>query len=125
MAHTIYCEIQADQPQRAAQFYGEVFGWKFTRDKNIPIEYWRLEAEGYLGAILQRPVPAPPPMSGTNAFVCSFQVANFDQAAEKIARAGGRVAMPKFAITGKCSQGYFLDTEGNTFGIFEVDESAA
>ena len=27
-------------------------------------------------------------------------------------------------MTGKCWQGYFIGTEGNTFGIFEVDEQA-
>jgi hypothetical protein len=27
-------------------------------------------------------------------------------------------------VPGKCWQGYFIDTEGNTFGIFEVDEEA-
>lgn len=32
--------------------------------------------------------------------------------------------MPKFAIPEVCWQGYFLDTEGNTFGLFEVDENA-
>jgi uncharacterized protein len=27
-------------------------------------------------------------------------------------------------VPGKCWQGYFIDTEGNTFGISEVDEEA-
>jgi hypothetical protein len=27
-------------------------------------------------------------------------------------------------VPGKCWQGYFIDTEDNTFGIFEVDEEA-
>jgi len=30
----------------------------------------------------------------------------------------------KFAVPGRCWQGYFLDTEGNTFGVFEVDPDA-
>ncbi len=33
-------------------------------------------------------------------------------------------ALGKFAVPGKCWQGYFLDPEGNTFGIFEPDENA-
>lgn len=37
---------------------------------------------------------------------------------------GGRVALPKFAVPGKCWQGYYLDKDGNTFGIFQFDESA-
>lgn len=31
--------------------------------------------------------------------------------------------MPKFAIAGRCWQGYFVDLDNNVFGIFEVDES--
>ena len=32
--------------------------------------------------------------------------------------------MPKFAVPGKCWQGYFLDADHNTFGILEVDANA-
>jgi predicted enzyme related to lactoylglutathione lyase len=44
--------------------------------------------------------------------------------AKNIESIGGLVALPKFAVPGICWQGYFLDTEHNTFGIFEVNESA-
>jgi uncharacterized protein len=33
--------------------------------------------------------------------------------------------MERFAVPGRCWQGYFVDCDGNVFGIFEVDESAA
>ena len=61
---------------------------------------------------------------GTNAFVCTVEVDNFDEVAKKIEQAGGKVAMPKFAIGGMAWQGYFLDTEGNTFGLHQVDVNA-
>jgi uncharacterized protein len=121
----IYFEIQADDPQRAMGFYSSVLGWKFSGVKGLPIEYWHIEAEGSSGGgLLKRPAPKPPAMSGTNAFVCSFETADFDATADKVLKAGGIVALPKFAVPGKCWQGYFVDTEGNTFGIFEVDERA-
>ena len=44
--------------------------------------------------------------------------------AKKILAAGGVVAMPKFALTGMAWQGYYLDTEGNTFGIHQPDPNA-
>jgi predicted enzyme related to lactoylglutathione lyase len=37
---------------------------------------------------------------------------------------GAVVVLEKFAVPGMCWQGYFLDSEGNVFGIFEVDEKA-
>jgi predicted enzyme related to lactoylglutathione lyase len=61
---------------------------------------------------------------GTNAFVCSIWVEHFNKTAEQILALGGQIALPKFAIPGRCWQGYFIDTDGNTFGIFEADENA-
>ena len=61
---------------------------------------------------------------GTNAFTCSVMVENFDKTALDISKNGGQVALPKFAVPGKCWQGYFIDIDNNVFGIFEVDEKA-
>ncbi len=119
-----YFEIQADDPERAVNFYKTVFGWKFERVEGLPVEYWRIETGGSRGGLLKRPAPPPPPQSGTNAFVCSIEVEDFDATAKTISGVNGKVALPKFPIPGTCWQGYFVDTEGNTFGIFEVDENA-
>jgi len=119
-----YFEIQADDLKRASNFYGQIFGWKFIKAEGLPVEYWRIETEGPRGGLLQRPAQSPPPQSGTNAFVCSMEVENFDAVASKVIKLGGQVALPKFAVPGTCWQGYFLDTEGNTFGIYEVDAKA-
>jgi predicted enzyme related to lactoylglutathione lyase len=37
---------------------------------------------------------------------------------------GGTIAQPKFALIGMAWQGYFLDTEGNTFGLHQADSKA-
>ena len=119
-----YFEIHTEDTQRAVNFYKEIFGWKFTKDENIPIEYWRVETEGPRGGLLKRPVPKPSTQSGTNAFICSMEVNSFDSLSEKILQLGGQIALPKFAVPGVCWQGYFLDSEGNTFGLFQVDPEA-
>jgi len=119
-----YFEIQADDTNRAVRFYREIFGWKFDKIEGLPIEYWRIETSGPRGGLLRRPAKTPPPEHGTNAFVCSMEVASFDDLAAKVASLGGQVAMPKFAVPGVCWQGYFIDTEGNTFGIFQPDAAA-
>jgi len=77
-----------------------------------------------MGGVLKRPVKTPPMEFGTNAFTCSIQVENFDASAQTIVENGGQLAMSKFAIPGRCWQGYFMDTDNNVFGIFEVDENA-
>jgi predicted enzyme related to lactoylglutathione lyase len=120
----IYFEIQADDPARAINFYSHVFQWKFTEMKGLPVAYWIIETGGSRGGLLKRPAPAPPPQCGTNAFVCSLEVEDFDASANIIGQMGGVVAFPKFAVPQTCWQGYFLDLDGNTFGIFQPDPDA-
>lgn len=119
-----YFEIQAAEPENAVAFYRKVFGWQFTKEPGMPVEYWRIATDGIRGGLLKRPAPAPPLESGTNAFVCSIEVASFDAMASKIMQSGGQVALPKFAVPGVCWQGYFIDIDGNTFGIFQPDANA-
>jgi len=75
---------------------------------------------GINGGLLKRPATLPTGACGVNSFVCTVQVDDYDAAEKKILVAGGKVAMPKFEIAGMAWQGYFLDTEGNTFGLHQV-----
>lgn len=120
----IYFEIQADNLERAREFYSKVFGWNFEKAVGLPVEYWRIQAGDNPGGMLKRPAQVPPMQCGTNAFVCSFFVKSFDDTAGIILQSGGQLAMPKFLIPGKCWQGYFLDPEGNTFGVYQAVGSA-
>lgn len=120
-----YFEIQVDDIGRAKDFYNKVFDWEFKLQEGLPIEYWRIKTANIDGGVLKRPVKSPEMHGGTNAFTCSMRVKSFDETADTILKNGGQVAMEKFAIPGVCWQGYFLDTEGNTFGIFDPNESAA
>ncbi len=119
-----YFEIQADDLPETARFYNAVFGWKFTHQPGLPVDYYRIDTGKTRGGLLKRPAPVPHGGAGTNAFTCSMEVADFDSAAEKILAQGGTVALPKFAIPGVCYQGYFLDPAGNTFGLFQPDPEA-
>ena len=130
MNRIVHFEIQAEKPERAAKFYREVFGWKIEK-WNGPMEYWMvMTAEkdskelGINGGLLFRPAKMPSKECGANAYVCTVDVENFDETAKKIVAAGGIVAMPKFAIPKMAWQGYFLDTEGNTFGLHQPDKNA-
>ncbi len=117
-------EIQVDDVERAIAFYSAVFGWEFPKWMD---GYWGIMTapkesteKGINGGLLKRPCPSPAPQQGTNAFVCTVQVDDFDDIAAKIETAGGKVAMAKFKIMDMAWQGYFLDTEGNTFGLHQT-----
>lgn len=124
MNSVYFFEIQASNPALLRTFYEVVFGWEFTKQDGLPIEYYQIKTEGINGGLLQRPTETPGQGQGTNAFTCSMQVEDFDATAEKILANGGIVALEKFAVPGKCWQGYFLDPDNNTLGLFQVDESA-
>ena len=131
MNRVVHFEIQAEKPERAAKFYRDVFGWTIEKWPGLDWDYWVImtaekdsKEPGINGGLLLRPAKTPAQECGTNAYVCTIQVKNFDETAKNIEAAGGVVAMPKFAIPKMAWQGYFLDTEGNTFGVHQPDENA-
>ena len=131
MSRPVHFEIQADDLERAKAFYAAVFGWTFEDYGEFTgSAYWGIvtgpeETPGINGGLLQRPAPAPDVAQGANAAVLTMGVEDFDTTAGKIEAAGGQVALPKMALTGMAWQGYFIDTEGNTFGIHQPDAKAA
>ncbi len=125
MNRIVHFEIQADDIERARKFYTDVFGWDISQWPGM--EYWMVmtapkdsKEPGINGGMLKRPCPAPAEGQGLNAHVCTIQVEDYDTMEKKILDAGGKVAMPKFDIGGMAWQGYYIDTEGNTFGLHQA-----
>jgi uncharacterized protein len=131
MSRVVHFEIQADDVERATAFYAAVFGWSFEDYGHfLGATYWGVttgpeDAPGINGGLLQRSMPAGGPGRGANAFVCTMGIDDYDATEAKILAAGGAVSLPKMALTGMAWQGYYLDTEGNTFGIHQPDPDAA
>lgn len=130
MNRITHFEIHADEPERAAKFYTDVFGWDIKKWDSTEMEYWMVMSApqgstepGINGGLLRRPTPLKD-QCGSNAFVCTIVVEDYEATKEKIMNAGGKLAMPKFAIANMAWQGYFIDTEGNTFGLHQVDANA-
>jgi uncharacterized protein len=130
MGRLVHFEIHVNDMDRAKKFYGEVFGWSFqdwseyagmpyfgavTGNENEP---------GIDGALMQRQGQSPETNQAVNAFVCTLGVEDYDTTDTKIIQNGGKVAMPKYALPGMAWQGYYLDTEGNIFGIHQPDKNA-
>ena len=119
MPRVIHFELPADNPERAARFYTDVFGWKFQKWEG-PMEYWLVstgEGPGIDGGLQRRSAG----MSGTTNTV---GVESVDEAVRRIEAAGGKVAMPKMAIQGVGWVAYCIDTEGNVFGLMQNDPAA-
>ncbi len=131
MSRVVHFEVLADDLERAKAFYAAVFGWEFQDYGAVTgSPYWGIvtgpdDDMGINGGLMQRPVPAAAPEQGVTAYVCTIGVEDFDATAARVLAAGGQVALPKTALTGMAWQGYFLDTEGNTFGVHQPDPDAA
>ncbi|HEY9402739.1 MAG TPA: VOC family protein [Pyrinomonadaceae bacterium] len=124
MPRVIHFELSADEPERAVKFYDEVFGWK-TQKWDGPQSYWLLETgeegqPGINGGLMKRSENPLPPSSVTN----TIDVPSVDDYSQKITGHGGKVVMPKFVVAGIGHMAYCEDTEGNIFGIMEIDASA-
>lgn len=121
MSRIIHFEVPADNPDRAQKFYAQALGWEFTQFGG-PMEYWLVKTgsngqPGIDGGLLKREQAGQGP-------VLVAGVASIDQAIAQVTKAGGIPAAPKMAIPGVGYAAYFIDTEGNCFGVFQDDANA-
>ncbi len=135
MNRVVHFEIHAADPQRAATFYRDVFGWEIQEwvipGVDLPDEhrYWMVGTgdagePGINGGLLFRRGAAPVDGQAVNAFVCTVGVASVDDAVAAALAAGGVVAVPKMPIKGVGWLAYAKDTEGNIFGMMQSDSQA-
>jgi predicted enzyme related to lactoylglutathione lyase len=132
MDHTIvHFEIPADQPERAAKFYRELFGWdikQFEGSAAGGIEYWMVrtvptDAEGaptrpgVNGGLMRRMFPG-------QATVNYISVPEVDEFLRKAKQLGAKVLMEKSPVPGMGWFAQLNDTEGNVFAIWQHDPHA-
>ena len=79
------------------------------------------EQPGINGGLLPRRLPEQG--QAVHAFVCTVDVPSVDDALAKVAALGGSVALPKMPVPGVGWLAYAKDTEGNTFGMMQMDPS--
>jgi predicted enzyme related to lactoylglutathione lyase len=120
MPRVVHFEISADDPQRAADFYARVFGWKVHKWDG-PQDYWLVQTgeasePGINGGLFKRKGPV--------GWVNTIQVGSVDEFAAKVEASGGKVVVPKMAIPGIGWLVYCHDTEGSVFGMMHPDPTA-
>jgi predicted enzyme related to lactoylglutathione lyase len=109
--------LPADDVERAAAFYREVFGWDFVPFPNSPVPYLvntvSEEGPGIAAAITARHeiVKAPTP---------TIDVGDIDQAMIVIAMNGGQQGRVQ-DIPGLGRFGYAIDSEGNIIALLQPE----
>ena len=117
--------INADDVERAKNFYGHVFGWTFQAwgpPKFYMIQTSTKENPGPLGSLQGRRELVPGQrMIGSE---CTIGVDSIDATAQAVISNGGKTIMPKTVIAGVGTLMFFQDPEGNVFGAMQYDAAA-
>jgi uncharacterized protein len=134
MDHTIvHFELPADNPERAAKFYRELFGWEINRfegssDEREGFEYWMVKTvptdadgrparPGVNGGLMRRMYPGQAPVN-------YIAVDNVDEFGRRAERLGAKIMMAKTPVPGMGWFAQLTDPEGNVIAIWETDSSA-
>jgi predicted enzyme related to lactoylglutathione lyase len=122
MSRVVHFEFSAKDPEKAAVFYKNVFGWQTTKWEG-PVDYWPIETgdpdkPGINGGFYK---PEDGQLSGT---INTMEVDDIEAVVKKVKDNGGKVVAEKMPIPGVGYQAYCSDGQGTVFGIHQVDESA-
>lgn len=118
MAKVVHFEIPADDPERAAKFYEDVFGWEINKWEG-PFDYWLVttgpeDEPGINGAIMTREMG--------DTVRNTIGVESIDEYITKIQENGGKMLTEKNTIPGVGSMAAFQDTEGNITVVIEPEQ---
>jgi uncharacterized protein len=112
----VHFEIPAQDTARAKNFWGTLFGYQFQSMEG-PTEYHMFQTgENEGGGIY-------PQQQGETGLITYFNVENIDQARDQVQELGGS-AEEKEPVPGMGWYARAQDTEGNTFSLWQSDQSA-
>jgi len=123
MPTIVHFDIATDDTQRAKKFYEALFGWSFMSPPGMT-DYYLIETEdldgkkGVGGGLGLRGDPS----QKISAYI---GVDDIDEYGRKVTELGGKVVQPKMVVPGWGYLSICVDTEGNTFGLWQDDKSAA
>jgi predicted enzyme related to lactoylglutathione lyase len=110
-----HIEIPCADFDRAGIFYKTVFDWK---TELIPVmDYMTFKASDGLGGGFNKQLKPAPKDVGVFIYI---MVEDIEAALKKIEANGGKVTVKKSPIPGVGHYGVFIDTEGNSIGLFSA-----
>jgi len=122
MPTIVHFDIASEDPQRAKYFYKSLFGWNMETPTGMP-DYYLIETEdldgkkGVGGGLGKRE-------EVSQRITAYIGVDSVDEYCKKVEEFGGRIVRPKITVPGWGYMVICVDTEGNTFGLWQDDENA-
>lgn len=116
----VHFELPSGDADRAAGFWGGLFGWEIGPSMMEEAEYRMFQnGEKQGGAVMAGPHATP-----GSGLVVYFDTENIDASVERVRELGGKAddkqPVPNFGWFSTCR-----DTEGNAFSLWQSDENAA
>jgi predicted enzyme related to lactoylglutathione lyase len=114
----VHVEIPAGDTAKAREFWGALFGWEFQEFPGSPTEYHMTQFSDTQGGAIYG---AEGDNRGTRVY---FDVDDINASTARVAELGGEAG----EASPVPSMGWFAickDTEGNEFGFWQNDPSAA
>lgn len=112
-----WADLSTGDPDRAAKFYSQVFGWKVEKGDKDPSGYLHIKnGEHFIGGIppaAHRSPHAPP------HWLIYFLSGDVEASSAKAAKLGGKILMPPKDMEGVGTWSIVADPQGAVFAIFK------
>ncbi len=107
-------QLNTSDPERAAAFYTEVFGWRIEQVATEPAPYWGIwNGPGLNGGMMALPPDAP-----ASHWLLYFASDDIDATAARTGELGGRVLVPPVEVPGG-RIAVAMDPSGATFAFLD------
>ena len=123
MPTIVHFDVATDNPVRAKQFYESLFDWKMESPPGMT-DYFLIETKdldgnnGVRGGLGKRGDPS-------QKITSYIGVDSIDEYSERVKKLGGTVIQSKMTVPGWGYLTICIDTEGNTFGLWQNDKKAS
>jgi predicted enzyme related to lactoylglutathione lyase len=108
----VHVELPSTDPQRAAQFYGELFGWRIVTAPGM--DYIMFDPEAQPGGGF----PATDDVYTAGGAIVHVTTDDIEASLAHVASLGGQTVVPKTEIPGMGWYAVFRDPSGNKVGLY-------
>jgi predicted enzyme related to lactoylglutathione lyase len=122
MPTIVHFDLPADDVEKAKKFYEKLFDWKFNKVP-MPEPFYLIETRDLNGnpavggGMGKRKLPGQRIMN-------YIGVSSIEECLAKAKKLGGNIISPKTAVPGWGYLAVCVDTEDNTFGLWQEDKNA-
>jgi len=122
MPTIVHFDLPADDLERAKKFYEKLFDWKFNQVP-MPTPFYLIETKDLNGNPAVGGGMGKRRLPGQNS-MNFIGVTSIEEYITKVKKLGGNIITPKTAAPGYGYLAVCVDTENNTFGLWQEDKNA-